>query len=467
MKETKEFNKSNEFNRSNMSYTTYRTNEKSSSEKTRIFAVTGNPVLHSRSPDIFNAAFSLLSLDAVYTRFAASRVEEIIAGASDIGISGFNVTSPFKEEIVPFLDDIEETAQRIGAVNTILIEDGRLHGFNTDVKGVKDAFSYNGVKTEGKRVLVLGAGGAAKAAVCALLSEGADVIMVNRTFEKAKAISEDLGCKVIKMEFIDETLKNTDIIISCLPSTERIIKPDSLKKDMVILDANYGMPTALVKDGKERKCTIIDGREWLLFQGVAAFRHFTGAEPPMECMREAVYRQNKPSGKNISFIGFMGAGKSTMAQGIAQLTALPYVDIDKVIEQKAGVSISEIFEVKGEQTFRQMERKEIANIGDLSRTIISCGGGAILNEANRDMLRKNSIVIWLWANIDTVLARVGNDNGRPLLRDPNNKSDIKRMIDMRVPLYACTSDMIVKTDGLEPDEIIRKIHEETDKFLKN
>jgi shikimate dehydrogenase len=467
MKKTKEFNRSNELNRSNMSYTTYRTDEKSSSEKTRIFAVTGNPVLHSKSPDIFNAAFRLLSLDAVYTRFAATGVEEIIAGASDIGISGFNVTSPFKEEIVPFLDEIEETAQRICAVNTILIEDGRLHGFNTDVKGVKDAFYCNGVKTEGKRVLVLGSGGAAKAAVCALLSEGADVIMVNRTFEKAKTISEDLGCKVVKMEFIDETLKNTDIIISCLPSTERIIKPDSLKKDMVILDANYGMTTALVKDGKERKCAIIDGREWLLFQGMAAFKHFTRIEPPMESMREALYGPNKSVKKNISLIGFMGTGKSTVAEGIAKLTALPYVDIDKVIEEKAGVSISEIFEVKGEEAFRQMERKEIANMGDLSGTIISCGGGAILNEANRDLLRRNSLVIWLWANIDTVLERVGSDNGRPLLRAPNNKSDIKRMIDMRAPLYACTSDMIVKTDGLEPDEIIRKIYEETDKFLKN
>lgn len=459
--------KAKDINKSNMSNMSYKTNNKNDLEKTRIFAVAGNPVLHSRSPNIFNAAFGVLSMDAVYTRLAASRVEEIIAGVSDIGISGVNVTSPFKERIVPFLDNMEEAAQRVGAVNTVLVKKDRLHGFNTDIKGVKDALSYNGVKTEGKRILVMGAGGAAKAAVCALLSQGTDVIIVNRTFKKAKTISDYLGCGVTRLECINEMLKHTDILISCLPSTERIIKPDSLKKDMVILDANYGMPTALVKDGKEQGCTIIDGREWLLFQGMEAFRHFTGTEPPMEIMREAVYSRNKSNRKNIAFIGFMATGKSTVAQGVAKLTAMPCMDIDKMIEQKTGLSISEIFKDKGEQVFRQMEKNEIAGIGNISNTIVSCGGGAILNTANRDMLRKNSIVIWLWANIDSVLKRVGNDNGRPLLRNLREKSDIKNMLDARVPLYAGASDMLVNTDGLEPDEIIRKICEETDKFLKN
>ena len=460
-------NDSNKSNKSDMSYTTYRSNKESTLEKRKIFAVTGNPILHSRSPEIFNAAFGLLSIDAVYTRFAASRVEDIITGVSDIGLSGFNVTSPFKEEILPFLDNIEELAQRIGAVNTVLVDRGKLHGFNTDIKGVKDALSFNGVETEGKRVLILGAGGAAKAAACALISEGANVIIANRTFEKAKAISDDLGCKAVKMGDINEALKHSDIVISCLPSTDRIIKPEFLKKGMAIFDANYGMSTALVEDGKKRGCTIIDGREWLLFQGVAAFRHFIGTEPPTEIMREAVYRQNVLSRKNIAFIGFMGTGKTTIAQGAAKLMAMPCIDIDKQIEQKAGLSIPEIFETKGEKAFRQMETKEIAKISNFSNTIISCGGGAVLERANRDMLRKNCIVIWLWANVDTVFKRVGMDNGRPLLRDLNKKSDIKKMLDGRIPVYASTSDMLICTDNLSPDEIIRKIYGETGKFLKN
>ena len=435
--------------------------------KTKIFAVAGNPVFHSRSPDIFNAAFGLLSMDAVYTRFAASRPEEIIEGALDIGISGFNVTSPFKEEIVPFLDSMEEAAQRIGAVNTIIVKEGRLKGFNTDIKGVKDALHFNGVKAEGKRALVLGAGGAAKAAVCALISEGADVVIANRTFEKARAISENLGCKVRTIEYIDETLKDTDILISCIPSKERIVNPDALKKGIVILDANYGAPTALVKDGKQRGCTIIDGREWLLFQGISAFRHFTGVEPPMEVMRKALYMQNVSCKKNIAFIGFMGAGKSTVAHGVAKHTAMSILDIDEEIEQKTGLSIHEIFEVKGEHAFRQIEKKEIAGIPDIAKTVISCGGGAVLNRANRDILRKSCIVVWLWANIDTVLKRVGNDNGRPLLSEAHAESGIRRMLSERLSLYASTSDMIVKTDDVEPNEIIRKIYGEMGKFLTN
>lgn len=452
---------------SDITYRFDQTNGTVKTETTRIFAVTGNPVLHSKSPDIFNAAFRELSIDAVYTRFAASSAEEVITGILDSGISGFNITSPFKENIVRYLDAMDESAKKIGAVNTVIVDKGRLYGFNTDIQGVKDAFSFNGIKVKGKKAVVLGAGGAAKAAISALISDGADATIVNRTFEKAKKISDNSGCKIARFEAIDKTVRDGDIIVSCLSSIERVINPDFLNKNMFILDANYGVTTALVKDGMEKNCTIIDGREWLLFQGMEAFRHFTGMEPPLNVMKEAVYRQNMLQRNNISFIGFMASGKSTIGHGTANLLSMSYRDIDKIIEMKTNKSISEIFENQGEESFRKIEKETIANVRDLSKTVISCGGGAILDSDNRNVLKENSIVIWLWANIDTVLKRIGNDKSRPLLQNEDQKSNIKEILDARIPLYASASDIIINTEGLEPDVIIRKVNEETGKFLKN
>lgn len=431
----------------------------------KIFAVAGNPVFHSKSPDMFNAAFSVLSMDGIYTRLAATGTEDILEGMRDVGISGLNVTSPFKEEIVPFLHVIEDAARKTGAVNTIVVKEGRLHGFNTDVEGVRGAFNNNGIKVHGKKALVLGAGGAAKAAAYALLLEGADVTIANGNFEKAEAISEALRCKAIGMGSVDDVLGQTHIIVSCLPVSVKVVSPRLLRKDMVILDANYGIVGALAEDGKRRGCLVVDGREWLLFQGVGAFRIFTGMEPPVGLMRQAAYKQNGSTGRNVALIGFMGAGKSSTARCLGELAGMPIVDIDEKIKEKARMSLCEIFETMGERAFRDMERDEIAAAEKMSGTIISCGGGAPLSRENRDTLKRSSIVVWLSVDADTVFKRVGNDNGRPLLRNLRGKRDLEKMLNERAPLYGKASDIIVAVRGMGPEEIAGKVYDEINKFL--
>src|SRR5512145_2844663 len=136
----------------------------------KLFAIAGNPVLHSKSPQMFRAAFEYLNIDNYhYLCFAASRAEEIVHVMREVPVSGFNVTSPFKEEIIPLLDDVDETAWKVGAVNAIITEGDRLKGFNTDFVGVEGAFRENGIRLDGKKVVVVGAGGAARAAVAALV----------------------------------------------------------------------------------------------------------------------------------------------------------------------------------------------------------------------------------------------------------------------------------------------------------
>jgi shikimate dehydrogenase len=436
-------------------------------KKTQIFAVAGNPVLHSMSPGMFNAAFKACALDAVYIRIAASKAKEVIEITRDLAIAGINITSPFKEGIVQFLDDLDDSAKRTGAANTVVLRNGRYWGYNTDIAGVANAFLAGDVRLSGRKAAVIGAGGAAKAAVLALLSGGVEVVVFNRTFEKARSLAEASGCKASALELINEELEGVDILVQCLPVNARIVDPILLRKGLVVLDATYSVETPLVKDAKKRGCRVINGKEWLLFQGAQAFKHFTGIEPPLNVMRKALYKRKTVHKRNIALVGFMGAGKSTVASGISGRTGMPLVDIDAEIARKAGLSVEGIFESKGEHVFRKMEKMEIRDITNISGRVISCGGGVVLNGRNVTTLKRNCVVVWLWANINTVLKRVGSTGGRPLLNRMPGKSGIKLILKARLPLYARVSDLLVKTDGEEPGEIVRRIVGETYMFFKD
>jgi len=433
----------------------------------RICAVAGNPIFHSKSPDIFNAAFGELSLNAVYTRLAAAGAEEVIATAREIGIDGLNITSPFKTDIIQYLDEVEADAKKIGSVNTIVRSGRRFIGYNTDVEGVLEALRMNAVQPAGKRAVVLGAGGAAKSTAVALISAGADVVIVNRTFEKAQSIAEASACRASRIEDIEREVENADILVSCLSTGKHVVPSHSLKKGLIILDANYGEETALVQEGRAKGCTIIDGREWLLFQGTKAFTHFTGMEPPVTIMRKALYEKRSFKKRNIALIGFMGVGKSTVGRYVAKRLNMSLIDIDSEIERKIGSSIGEIFEQSGEETFRKMEANEIEGIAAMSKKVISCGGGAVLNKGNMDHLREHSIVVWLWAAADTILQRIGDNGTRPLLNVRDKRSEVEKLLRFRKPFYAYASDLLIRTDKRKPREIAERIYDESSKFLKS
>ncbi len=240
----------------------------------KIYAVAGNPVFQSRSPRMFNAAFRELALDAVYTRLAASTAEEVIKTARDVGIDGLNITSPFKADVIPYLDEVEADARKIGAVNTVVQSAGRFVGYNTDVAGVLGALKESGFEQAGKKTVVLGAGGAGRAAALALLSSGADVVIVNRSFQRAEEAAGILQCSALPIERIDEALKGAHLLISTISSDERVIEPSLLSRELTVLEANYARPTALVQDATRVGCTVIDGRLWLLHQALPAFTAF-------------------------------------------------------------------------------------------------------------------------------------------------------------------------------------------------
>lgn len=259
--------------------------------RTALYAVTGKPVAHSISPQMHNAAFEALGMDAAYVRLAAADAESALAAARSMGLAGMNVTAPYKESMAALVDRMDEEAESVGAVNTVVFEDGKAKGRNTDVYGVREALEGNGILLRGMKAVVLGAGGAAKAAARSLTSAGAEVTIANRTVDKARALARSLGCAHCGLagQELGRAMAAASVVVSSLDTADRVIPHDVLRRSMTILEAKYDEKTALRTDALRIGCRVIDGREWLLYQGARAFRIFTHRKPPLDAMRKALY----------------------------------------------------------------------------------------------------------------------------------------------------------------------------------
>lgn len=433
-----------------------------------IYAIAGNPVAHSKSPGMHNAAFRELGLDAVYVRLASDSAEDAMETAKQMGIKGFNITAPFKEDFLGLVDEIDEDAKAIGAINTVIIREGKSRGYNVDTYGVKDSLLSKGVELKGRKAWVLGAGGAAKAAAYALISEGAEVLIANRTVEKAKALADELECRCCSLDELGEHMPDCDIIVSCISSPVQIVPKELLRKEMAVFDANYAAKSPLIRDAEEKGCRIIDGRDWLLYQGVKAFELFTGRDAPLEAMRKAVYENPGEADKrNIALIGMMGSGKDAAAGKMAEKSGMEILDMDAEIERKAGIPITQIFEQKGEEEFRRMESEEVSALGNEDHRIVNCGGGAVISQQNRKTLKGNALVVLLWAKPQTLLKRIPDDGRRPLLNVDDPQKKLEMLLEERLGHYAEASDIVINTGDKTAEQIAERILYEAHKAVSH
>ncbi|MBO8143832.1 MAG: shikimate dehydrogenase [Thermodesulfobacterium sp.] len=269
-----------------------------------VYGIIGDPVDHSLSPVMHNVAFREKNIKAVYGAFrvSSSDLAKAVEGIRALNIKGVSVTIPHKEKVMEYLEEIDEIAYEIGAVNTIVNENGVLKGYNTDWIGVLKAFKENGVEIQDKKVVIIGAGGASKAVVYALIKGGAEKIFVyNRTFEKAKFLEKKFG--VIAKPWEELNSANGDIIIQTTsvglkswesPVEERVISRFKVAMDIVYLPLETKFLSLAKKHGK-----IIDGLQMLLYQGVEQFKLWTGIEPPVKLMEKAIYEKVKNLEKEI------------------------------------------------------------------------------------------------------------------------------------------------------------------------
>ena len=278
--------------------------------KTKVVAVIGNPIEHSLSPPMHNAAYKQMGMDYVYVAFKIEKdnLSHLIESAKTMGLVGLNVTIPYKTDIIEYLDEVDDTARRINAVNTIRFKDGMAKGYNTDGTGaVKSIEKYTELKN--KKVLVLGAGGASKAITFTLLNHGINSLTIaNRSRDNAIQLIDNLKKQTgfdqisyVDIEKADTILEDVDIIINTTPigmypnvDADTPIKTEKINENHVVMDIIYNpLETKLLKNAKDNGATTISGTNMLINQGITAFEIFTDRTPSYESFEKALLEQLK------------------------------------------------------------------------------------------------------------------------------------------------------------------------------
>jgi len=267
--------------------------------QTKLYGVIGNPVQHSLSPVIHNGAFKRLGWNAVYLAFEVKNVKEALRGIRGLGLKGVSITIPFKTEVIPFLDKVEGLAKKIGAVNTIVNRGGKLIGYNTDCDGALEALEEK-VRLKGKKVVLLGAGGAGRAIGFGLKERNCQLIVANRSRDRGEALSRELKCYFIPMsslvkmkagELQADVVINTTSLGMVPRERETPIPKKLLRKGMMVMDIVYEpLQTKLLREAKEKGCLTINGLEMFVHQGAAQFEIWTGRRPDLKQIRNDLYK---------------------------------------------------------------------------------------------------------------------------------------------------------------------------------
>ena len=274
------------------------------SSSTKIVGLIGYPVEHSRSPLMHNAAFESLGLDFVYLLFSVrpGYLKEAVMGLRALDIAGANVTIPYKEEVMKYLDEISSEAKFIGAVNTIHNKEGKLIGYNTDGQGFITSLLDEGrVKLESQKVFLIGAGGAGKAIAVKLVERAVErLVIIDKVEEKAKALVKILrenvpDCPVYTSPNVGEefakTVRESTLLINATPvgmneGDPCVIDPNFLHKGLLVYDVVYNRETPLIEEAKKRGLRVLGGIGMLIYQGAASFEIWTGRKAPVEIMRD-------------------------------------------------------------------------------------------------------------------------------------------------------------------------------------
>jgi shikimate dehydrogenase len=260
--------------------------------KTAVYCILGNPVAHSMSPLMHNTAFKRLGLNAVYVPFQVENLANAVSGLSALGIKGASVTIPFKETIMQFIDEIDDTARKIGAVNTLLCHRTGIAGTNTDWVGAHRSLEPL-LAIKGHTFVVIGAGGAARAVLFCIMSHGGSAIVVNRTENKGRALAAEFHAGFAPLVDIDRV--DGDCLINTTPigmhpkDTQMPVPKGVLARYRAVADVIYHpLKTMLVKEAEAAGCRVATGLDMFVYQGASQFEMWTGKQAPIEAMKTAV-----------------------------------------------------------------------------------------------------------------------------------------------------------------------------------
>lgn len=403
------------------------------------YGLLGRTLGHSFSPQIHAQLWGC-------TDYALLPMEEPEARAflAARAFSGVNVTIPYKRLALELCDEVDATAARIGAVNTVVNRQGVLKGYNTDYAGMQACLARAGIGLAGKKVLVLGSGGTSKTACAVARDAGArQVVVISRTGEN--------NYDNLEKHRDAEILLNTTPVgmfpkLSALP-----VEPSRFPALCGVMDAVYNpLATVLVQKARELKVPAVGGLAMLVEQGRAAAQLF-GEKSISSQAADACLAQLWRSQSNVVLIGMPGCGKTTVGRQLARQLGRPFVDLDAEIEQEAGCAIPELFARQGEEAFRQMETRQVQKWGAEHGLVLACGGGTPLREENRQALRANGRIYWLNCEVQRL-----SGVGRPLSATPEA---ILKLYDQRKEIYRALADVRLSADT-SPEQEARTIEED-------
>lgn len=354
---------------------------------------------------------------------------------------GLNVTIPYKQAVMDYLDEISDLAREAGAVNTVVNKDGKLYGYNTDCGGMKMLIERMGVDLRGKKAFIAGSGGTSRTAEAVCKSLGAsETVRASRsgrngavTYEEAYRLCSDAAL------LINTTPAGMYPDTESMPfDIDRFDHPEGL------LDVIYNpLNTRLIQEARSRGIRAENGLYMLVGQAVLSSELFTGRKADAGLIEE-IYQELLKDKQSIVLIGMPGCGKSTLAKILAKRLGRKMIETDELVSQEAGSSIKTIFAEHGEQYFRDLESKVIKRSSVKGGTVISTGGGAILRKENVDALRLNGVIVF----IDRPLEDLVTSDSRPL---SNDRSKLEKLYEERYQIYKDTADIVIKTGGTEEE----------------
>lgn len=357
---------------------------------------------------------------------------------------GINVTIPYKQAVIPYLDEISDTAREIGAVNTIVNRNGRLYGDNTDAYGLRRLIERTGIGISGSRVMVLGTGGTSKTARYVAAQMGArDVLCVSRN-PREGMLSYEAALR-----------ENVDVVINTTPCGmypdigASPISLEPFENLSGVVDVIYNpLRSRLVLEAMARGIPARGGLFMLVAQAVRAAEVFQDTRYP-DTLADEIFEKLLHRKENLVLIGMPGGGKTTLAALLGERLSRRVVDVDVQIQERAGMSIPEIFERFGEAGFRESESETVAEIGKNSGLVIATGGGTVLRAENVRSLRQNGQLILL----ERPLKDLKPSPDRPL---GDTLEKIERLYNERMPLYRKAADVTVPVCGT-PEETVQRI----------
>ena len=385
----------------------------------------GRKLGHSYSPQI-HAMMGNYSYD-LFEKEPEEVGEFVLHGDYD----AMNVTIPYKKDVIPYLDEIDEIARRLGSVNTIVRRpDGKLEGHNTDYYGFHSMVLRSGIAVAGKKVLVLGTGGTSVTAQAVLADLGAHVVVISRSGENHYGnLNRHYDASVIVNTTPVGMYPNTGVAaldVSLFPELEGV------------LDVVYNPSrTQILLDAETLNLPTENGLWMLVAQAKLASEFFTGGKLD-DSVSADIHHKLKNQMEHIVLIGMPGCGKSAIGRELAQRTGKTFRDSDKEIIDLAGMPIPEIFAKDGETVFRDYETKALIGLGKQSGLVIATGGGCVTQLRNHPFLHQNGTIVWIHRNIEALPT-----NGRPL----SQSQDLNEMYRLRKPLYEAFSDIVIDNDS--------------------